>query len=293
MKTGVAKSQQEQRQLGSLRAELKSLSDKIESAKKRLESYQFDQDAHTRLQELLAELSAQRDRLAPEVVRLERERKVIESQIEILNKSISAKQADLDAVTKLHGTTKEQLDTYREEIRILKLDRESLIASSKSSKVLKNSETGRQLEAASNALTQVNNLLARRQKKADDLADVEKRHDDLIGAIAEAQTAKDALDRTLKDMDAEKIKKQNALNDLDKELEEKRAAFNKECQEKEVALRLREKDLDERAGDLNRREQWHNKRSGLLRQAKSELEEIHGKPLRHIVIPPDVEDYNH
>lgn len=286
MKTGVATAQKQQRQLGPLQAKLNDLSGKIEAAKVRLESYQFDQEAHTKLQQLLKELSATRDSLQPEVARLEREHTASVKKLADIGVAISAKEAELDAATKLHTTTKDQRDLLVKEVAQLREDKRTLKAGKTQKSAVTRGEISADIVQAQKELKHVTDLLTSRSNKAKALKTKEDRYATIVAAIESADAALVKVNGNIKQREADEIKAKAKVDELEAQLLQMRTDFDAECKKKTTALNLREKGLEEREGDVVRREQWNDKRTGLLRNAKTELEEIHGRPLRHIVIPP-------
>lgn len=288
MSTGIATAQKEQRQFRTLKDELKDLSTKIDRAKTMLESFQFDQTQHEALKQLLIDLEASKAALEPQVRTLGTRHTSLTNAIAAIEARIKPMQEKLDAMVAQHKDTKEAHDALKEQIRQLKIEKADLVSSKR--KELKDQLGGinRDKDAANAVLKDLNTAIGVAKRKAEGLKAKAKKHDDLVAAIEAAQGRLDTINKSIVNRTADQKRAQKALDDLDAELAAKRAKFDDYVKQRETAFNLRDKDFEVREGDLNRREQWHNKRSGLLRQAKAELEEIHGRPLRHIVIPPDL-----
>lgn len=289
MTPGVSKAQTEQRQFKTLKDELAILSTKIEAAKKRLNNYQFDTEEHARLVKLLSDLNATKATLEPEVRALQACHKTLTDKVGDVDKKIAAKQLLISELDTKHADTKKTHATLTEEVRQLKIEKADLVSSKREE--LRKDLAGIEADKveANKALKAVNQAVSKALKKSKALGPKAKKHDELTGAIKRAQIKLDGIESNITARTAAHKRADEAATALEAELDAKRKAFDEECHKWDVALKLKEKDLEEREGDANRVTQWNKKKAGLLRQAKMELEEIHGKPLRHIIIPPDEE----
>lgn len=289
MTPGVLKAQKEQRQFKSLKDTLSELGTKIEAAKKRLADYQFDTAEHARLTELLKDLSALKATLEPEVRALQTRHASLTEQISRIDAQLKPKQEKLEELTRMGAAAKEIRDTLKEEIRQLKLAKTDL-TSSKREKLRKDiAEIEGDKVEANKALKAVNQAISKALAKSKALNGKAKRHDELMGLIAQATKALGELEENIRTRTAAHKRAVDLLEATEAEIAKLRTDFDAECRKKDIALKLKEKDLEQREGDVNRVKEWNKKRLGLLRDAKTELEEIHGRPLRHIIIPEDTE----
>lgn len=282
---GAAIAKQEQHQRSTLKDELNRLSGQIEAAKRRLETYKVDQAEYDKLLKLLEGLRAQRDALREELRFLERRQRKADADLKKTERKLATASERLAAI---EGSDKPAAHkALAAEVERLTGERDALVGAARSGHKEEISDIAKDTAEARRVLASLNTAVGKARKDLSSMSADQKKHKQLLADIEAAHDSLDELGRTIKARETEQKKADQKLADTRAQIEQERKDFDAECHKKDVALKLRGKDLDDREGEVGRQVQWTKERTGKLRQAKTEIENFHGKVLKHIIIPED------
>lgn len=289
MKNGVASAQEDQRQFGTLKAELARLGSLIEGSKARLASYQFNAEEEARVIAALSDMTAQKADLENELRDLRTQRVIEGRSLEQITIALKDAKKKYEEYSALSSGRKDEAQRLKNDVHELTKQKADHTASRTESTRQRTAQANASIATLQQTITDLTNAIAQGTKEINGMAADRAAASALKASIATAE-------KRLKKITDEITRAERMTQDthtkkaaVEAEIADERAAFEAYKKAETVTLNLREKDLEHREGELSRFTEWLKKKAGLLRDAKRELEEFRGRPLNHIVVPADEE----
>lgn len=282
--TGAQIAQEDQRRLGSLKAELKRISGLIESGKARLDHMGVSTREIEKTELQLKDLAANRDTLRVSVRALERDTKIASRALSRIQADLKKKTEEYKRASEDCGIAADKLVSLRAQIKELSDEIRDMRISKREMIRIRSSEIAKDLAAATGELDGIRRQIVagKREIRTIEVKRVKVR--ELDAAIAAKKKRSGELDVTISEKSRVLEQKSGQITAVDESIAKKRADHDAQVHTDRVQLALEKKDLEDREGKISFAKQNLIEKARLLRQAKSELESFHGKQLRHIVI---------
>lgn len=284
----VAKSKKEQREYGSLKVELARIGDLIEKGKSRLASLAVDEKEEKRLLEALPQLQKQEQEILATISRLRGQETEARAAADRAKRDFEKVDGAYKATSTLHGEATGKTAHVGRQVNNLEQTKASLEASTKEKTREKTGKESKDIVDANSELGRIRAEITQATKELEDMTTNRKKAKEISADLTAANKRLKDLSGEIAGLEKVKGAKAKQVDALDESMAKKRQTHDEYIAAENKKLADREKGLLEREGDVNRQKQWIIGKAGLLRQAKRELEEFHGKILRHIVIP-DIE----
>lgn len=284
---GVSIAQEEQRQYKSLKSELARLSGLIKTAEGRLAAMTIDEAEEQRLTASLVTLRRQHQELTDSVRALSGQK--IAGDRELARAETAAKKAKekYEQYSGLSETVKNKLDDSRNRLEHVRKDTAAAIASARVAAAQKVADIRKSVESAKAELKVVVNEIAAAKKELAGMAANRAKNNVLAAGIPGKERTSAKLDEDIAAKERELAEKTSKVVLVDEVIAGKWDAFQKKCVTRETSIALATKDIEDREGRVSFAKENLRSKAALLRGAKQDLEQFHGKQLRHIVIVAD------
>lgn len=283
--SGLSTAKADREQLGSLKAELARIGDLIETGKRRLKNLEIDAAEEARLRDVLPQLKKSEEILRDSIARLTAAETQARNGTQRATGSLKAVSDAYKSTSELHAAATGRKARAERQVEILEGDAEAIKAGNRERGREEISKTDPAIVSANTILAKVRSDIASAKRQLATMDSKRKAHTRISNDIENLTNRAKKLDRKILDGERKLKKTEASIADVDAEIYRKRKAFDAECAKKTSDIDAREKDLMQREGTLDRVKKWVKEKGGLLKQAKTEIENYHGKALNHIIIP--------